>query len=402
MACLLPNSVGRCIENSRGSTTQRTVGSTAHDGTETKVRSASTIDVVVVGAGLAGAATAWAATRRGLSVTVVEQFDTGHARGSSHGSARIFRRAYDDPLYVRLTGRARELWRALEADAGEQLLRPTGGIDHGPGRHPERIAAQFRSAGVHHELLPAAEAATRWPGMRFDGPVLFHPEAGVIDADRAVGAFLAAAVRRGADHRPQTRVDAVDVSGDVAVVRIGDERIVAGCAVIAVGAWLEPFLAGTLTLPPLRVTQQQLFHFARLDPAVAWPTMVHTAALEAYGLDSGRDTAPVAAYKVGEHDNGTPTTAADRSGAVDPSSRARMVDYVRRYLPGLEPEPLAEATCLYTATPTEDFVLDRQGPLVICSTCSGHGAKFAPLTGELATDLVVGRPVVDGRFRLPA
>ncbi len=66
-------------------------------------------DLVVVGAGLMGSAAAWAATRRGLSTVLLEQFALGHDRGSSHGSARIVRRAYPDPFYLRLEGRAMEL-----------------------------------------------------------------------------------------------------------------------------------------------------------------------------------------------------------------------------------------------------------------------------------------------------
>jgi glycine/D-amino acid oxidase-like deaminating enzyme len=64
------------------------------------------VEIAVVDAGLMGAATAWAATRRGRSVALLERFRLGHARGSAHGSARIVRRAYPDPLYARLTGRA--------------------------------------------------------------------------------------------------------------------------------------------------------------------------------------------------------------------------------------------------------------------------------------------------------
>ena len=60
--------------------------------------------------------------------------------GSSHGSARIFRRAYPDPLYVRLTGQAGERWRALEAEAGETLLTMTGGIDFGAAAGPGAAA----------------------------------------------------------------------------------------------------------------------------------------------------------------------------------------------------------------------------------------------------------------------
>ena len=78
-------------------------------------------DLVVVGAGLAGAAAAYAAADRGLNVVVLEAFGPAHRNGSSHGSARIFRRAYSDPLYVRLTGQSGRRWRALEAAAGESL-----------------------------------------------------------------------------------------------------------------------------------------------------------------------------------------------------------------------------------------------------------------------------------------
>jgi sarcosine oxidase len=89
---------------------------------------------------------------------------------------------------------------------------------------------------------------------------------------------------------------------------------------------------------------------------------------------------------------------------VDAASRERVIEYVRRWLPGLDPAPRSEVTCLYTETPTEDFLIDRVGDVVVCSPCSGHGAKFAPLTGELVAGLVIGadeEPVPD-RFRLAA
>src|ERR1017187_6609557 len=75
-------------------------------------------DVVIIGAGLAGTAAAWALAGRGRSVAIVEAFPPGHRRGSSHGSARIFRRAYPDPLYVRLTGEAQRRWGAVSGGGG--------------------------------------------------------------------------------------------------------------------------------------------------------------------------------------------------------------------------------------------------------------------------------------------
>ena len=111
------------------------------------------VDVVVVGGGLMGSATAWQLSRRGRSVALVEAFAIGHNRGSSHGSSRIFRRAYADPIYIAMTGQARELWRELEVDSGTALLKQTGGLDHGRRRDPVLLAQRLSEAGVPNQLL---------------------------------------------------------------------------------------------------------------------------------------------------------------------------------------------------------------------------------------------------------
>jgi sarcosine oxidase len=360
------------------------------------------IDVAVIGAGLMGAASAWALSRRGVPVTLIEARDLGHTEGSSHGSARIFRRVYPDPLYVELTGRARELWQEVELAAGELLLRHTGGIDHGRRRHPRELADVLRDRGVPAALLSCREASLRWPGIAFDGPVLFQPDAGVIDADRAVAALVRCAVRNGAEWCPRSPVRLLErVAGGVRL-HLPDRSVLAGTVVVAAGGWLPATLAGLVDLPPLTVTQQQVFHFPRRDPAHAWPVFVYLDRMSVYGLPGGRDGGPAGGVKVAEHDRGQVTTADTRTGVVDERARQRLVDFVRAHLPGLEPTPFAEKTCLYTSTANEDFILDRVGPLVICSACSGHGAKFAPLVGEFVADLATGTGPVPARFTLAA
>ena len=80
------------------------------------------VDVVVVGAGVMGSAAARVLGARGVQTVLLEQFELGHARGSSHGATRIFRFAYPDPGYVRMAVVAREAWLRLEEDAGRELL----------------------------------------------------------------------------------------------------------------------------------------------------------------------------------------------------------------------------------------------------------------------------------------
>jgi sarcosine oxidase len=363
----------------------------------------SRADLVVVGAGLMGTATAWAAARRGLSVVLLEQFTLGHARGSSHGSARILRRAYLDPLYVRLTGEALPLWRRLEAESGRDLVRIAGGIDHGRRRDPEGIARALDAAGVEHELLDAGSAAARWPGMVFDGPVLFHPQAGTVDAALAVLAATEVAERQGAVVVGNARVLRLDVADDEVRVASSRGTVQAQRVVVAAGPWAEQLLHGVVPLPALTVSQQQVFHFPHRDETADWPVTVHDDELTAYHLPGGRDAGPRGGRKVAEHmAPNTETTADARDGVVDPAARARLVDHVRRWLPGLVPEPYAETTCLYTSTSNEDFVLDRVGPVVACSPCSGHGAKFAPLIGRMAVDLATGDAGPEPRFTFAA
>lgn len=353
------------------------------------------VDVAIVGGGLAGAAAAWALTRRGRSVVLLEQFRLGHDRGSSHGSARIFRHAYTDPFYVRLTARARALWNELEADSGRPVLRVTGGVDQ--GAHVERLDLVLTGAGIEHEVLSARDAGERWPGMAFAGPVVFHPQAGVIDADGAIEAFLDCARGHGARIVGDARVGQVSSDGDGVLLRTEKSTVRARRAILAAGGWI----GGLAAIPALQVTQQDVFHFPYAGTPDAWPTFVHLADAMRYGLPGGRDAGPGGGQKIGEHAPGRLTSAENRDGVVDPAVRARTVDYVRRWFPGLVPEPVNETTCLYTWTPDEDFIIDRDGPIVTCSPCSGHGAKFAPLIGELVADLLAGRGAPD-RFRLDA
>ena len=91
-------------------------------------------DIVVVGAGITGVATARSLAQAGRGVVLVEQFGLGHDRGSSHGASRIFRLSYPDPHYVRLAQGALQSWRELEAEVGEELIVRTGGARLRPGR----------------------------------------------------------------------------------------------------------------------------------------------------------------------------------------------------------------------------------------------------------------------------
>ncbi|MEV6418207.1 hypothetical protein [Streptomyces sp. NPDC051662] len=66
-----------------------------------------------------------------------------------------------------------------------------------------------------------------------------------------------------------------------------------GAELVAAGAWTAGLLGKHLTLPPLTVTQQDTFHFRRLDPAApAWPSVLHERGDGVHHLAGGRDGGP--------------------------------------------------------------------------------------------------------------
>jgi sarcosine oxidase len=372
---------------------------------------------IVIGAGLAGAATAWHLARRGHEVTVLERSTPANGAGSSHGSARILRYAYPDPFYARLAVDARREWDELERLAGERLVSPTGSLDFGPGRDPAALAAVFEEVGVQHELLTAAEAAARWPQFDFGdrgADVLWHPAAGVIDAEAAVTAMLRLARAEGARVETGRPVASVErVRAGLRVIGSDGRTEEAEKVVVTAGGWL-PDLLGALALPaaflaafpPLQVMQENAYHFPYRDGSTGpWPTFIHGApAMLVYGLPGGRDAVLPGGrtgLKVAEFNGGRPIrSAAAQNGEIDPANRARVAAYVRRTLPGLVPEPYAETTCLFTNTPTEDFVIDGVDGITIASPCSGHGAKFAPLLGRIIADAASGERAAPDMFRV--
>ncbi len=311
--------------------------------------SPSVVDVVVVGGGVMGAAATWRLARRGRTVVLLERFGGGHTRGASHGASRIYRQTYAAAPYVRLAVEAPPLWLELEAETGAALLTITGGVDHGdPGRTSE-LARSLAAQGIAYHWLDADEAGDRWPGMRFDGPVLVQPDrSGRIHADQAVAALTAAARGRGARVRRNTLVTAIRVRGDDLVeVETRSGTVLARRAVVTADG---------------------------VDGEGG-----------AYGLAD-----PCGDIKVGLHGTGSECHPDRRTFRPEPAALQRLQDYVAEWLPGLDHTRPDLISCTQTSTADGGFVLERSGPLVVGAGFSGHGFTFAPAIGRVLADLATG------------
>lgn len=356
--------------------------------------------VVVIGGGVMGSATAWQLASRGVDVVLIEQFEAGHTHGASHGASRNFNLSYDDPGLLAWLHEAERLWRELEGETGSPVLTRTGIVNHGPGRDFAAVAQVVSAGGFETELLDAGEAAERWPGFRFAGPVLHTPQAGRVNADRAVAGFADASAARGARVVRSTAVVGGSVSDDGVVLRLrspsGESELRADRAVVTAGAWTVDVLASlgaSFPLPPLRVTQEQPAFFTPVGSVPEdWPGFNHAPSADdpstawfpsgVYGMGS-----PGEGVKAGWHGVGPETHPDRRTYVPDPGLSALIRRYAHEWLPGVDAATPAEITCTYTSTPDAAFFLERIGAVTVGAGFSGHGFKFAPVVGRALADL---------------
>jgi monomeric sarcosine oxidase len=317
--------------------------------------------VAVVGAGIMGSATAYALAREGHDVTLCEQFDVGHTRGSSHGRSRIVRLAYPEVELVELAKESFAGWRELEREADVELLELNGLLEL-VEQEAQGSSAALDAAGAEYELLTPEEARSRWPvGVPDSWSALFQPEAGIVRADLAHRAFVERAVARGAVLREQTRIASLD---DV------DAEVV----VVTAGPWVTHFFPDL----PVHTTRETVAYFRREGAPL--PSVVQLdPATRGHAMYSLHD--PVHGLKAGAHHAGT-RVGPDEKGGPDSALVERVVEWVARTYPDADPEPVAAETCMYTTAPGERFILERRGRVVIGSACSGHGFKFAPAVGN--------------------
>jgi len=378
-------------------------------------------DVVVVGGGAMGSAAAWQLARRGREVTLLERFGPGHTQGASHGASRNFNLSYGDDTYLSLLREALPLWRELEAESGVAVLDQVGLANHGANPAFDAVASALPTYGFDASFLTPEEAGERWPGIRFDGRVLFTPQAGRLDADAAVSALQRAAAVRGAVVRHHSRVVAIRVvSDDSVLVDVQpvdpDSGEPAGAAetldarrvVVTLGAWTAKLLGASvpsIALPRLVVTQEQPAHFAVRDATLTWPGFNHAP----NPLDPSYDYwysgvygmfTPGQGVKAGWHGTGAVVDPDARTFVSEPAQLAALQRYASEWLPGADPDDFVEISCTYTTTADSNFVVDSVGPVSVGAGFSGHGFKFTPAIGRVLADLVDGAAPAPALFSL--
>ncbi|QLG60507.1 N-methyl-L-tryptophan oxidase [Halorarum salinum] len=355
-------------------------------------------DVVVVGVGGMGSATAFHLADRGHDVLGLERYDVPHARGSSHGITRIIRRAYyEHPSYIPLVERAYDLWDDLAERTGRPVIHRTGSVDAGP-QGDVVFEGSRRSCEEHdipHEVLTGAEVNDRFPG--YDLPAeyraLYQPDGGFVVPEQAIIGHVRAAQAAGAEIRARESVRDWAETPDGGV-RVWTDRgtYVADGLVLAAGAWnakLADALDG-LAVPE----RQVLAWFQPETPALFDPDAFPVWNLATpEGRFYGLPVYDVPGFKLGKyHHLGEGVDPDDHETEPSRADELLLRDFAGKYFPEGAGPTMRLATCMFTNSPDEHFVLDtlpEHPQVAVGAGFSGHGFKFASVVGEVLADLAV-------------
>ncbi|QIS03692.1 N-methyl-L-tryptophan oxidase [Nocardia brasiliensis] len=355
-------------------------------------------DVIVIGVGGMGSAAAYHLAARGQRVLGLEKFGPAHDRGSSHGGSRIIRQSYfEDPAYVPLLLRSYELWAKLAADADREVFRLTGGLYLGP---PESltVAGSLRASrewSLPHEVWDAAQIRRRFPNFTpAAGDIaVYEANGGFARPEATVRAHIDLALRAGATLSFGEEV--LDWAETASGVTVTTARATyhAEQLVVCPGAWAPRLLADFGI--PITIERQVLYWF---EPSGG------TAAFEGEPIYIAEDASGTQIYGFPAIDGpaGGVKTAFFRKGIVctpdtiDRTVHPHEIDEMRTGVSGLLPAltgPCVHtATCMYSNTPDEHFVIARHPSgtrVTIACGFSGHGFKFVPVVGEVLADLVI-------------
>jgi monomeric sarcosine oxidase len=353
-------------------------------------------DFAVIGLGAAGSATLSFLARAGAKVVGLDRFSPPHDQGSSHGETRLLRIAHSEgAAYVPLARRAAELWRALEARRGARLFSHTGILYCGPGEGEFMRATRQSAAEAHVELEGVARGELARLVVPGNWQRVLDREAGYLQAEPAISAFLEDAQAHGAAIHPGCACRAIEIGRDEVALTTERGTLRAGRVIVTAGAWARELVPG---LAPVTHIERRVIHWFKdlggghTGESGFLPFALETEAGELfYGFPANAR----GEVKVGEHFTTDLVAApAALNRAISRADTDHIEGLARRFLPGLGPRTRS-AVCMYPMSRDAHFILDRDPHserLIIGAGLCGHGFKFAPAIGEALANFALQRP----------
>jgi glycine/D-amino acid oxidase-like deaminating enzyme len=361
-------------------------------------------DVVIVGAGVIGAATAFHLSLLGAGdVLVLDRATVGS--GMSCRSSALVRMHYTFGPEVELAVRSDAMFGAWPDLTGRPgCVRRTGFVRIvSPGEEAALRAnvAMQRALGARAEVIDAAGLKEVAPGLRADDVecAAWEPNGGYGDGAVVAGDLLAAARARGVRYRPHSpvaalltdggRVTGVELAGSGSGTGGGD-REHAGTVVLAAGVWSPALLRTVGVVLPIETELHRvavLAHPAGQGTPVA---CIDSTTQTYFRPEAGGSMTLVGAF-AGQR-GADPDAAASAAG----EDLAPLVQAASHRVPALEDAGIVRGvTGVYDMTPDARPLLGRLpglDGLIVAAGFSGMGFKISPAVGEGIAGLIAGAP----------
>jgi sarcosine oxidase subunit beta len=359
-------------------------------------------DVVVIGAGISGAAGAYALARAGHDVVLLDRF--GPAAMASGWTLAGVRQSGRHPAELPLARAAVERWAGLSEELGADThYRRKGNLrlarNDAEADIIARLVTDQKAAGLDISLL-ATNAEVRALAPAVSEAVVaasFCPSDGHADPHATVAGFVAAAQRHGAKLRFGECARAIEIDrGRVVAVVTNEGRIPAGHVVVAAGIFVNELLEPLGLAVPLRVPMVTVMRSTPSETVLDQVIGVANADCAGRQEVDGRFrvTSGLQPWHgaLEEERVGEAPRPAVRPTAV---SLAEVVQKFAAVVPVFA-EARIEAfwSGLIDLTPDALPVIDAPAEvdgLVIAAGFSGHGFCLGPVTGAIVADLVAGR-----------
>jgi sarcosine oxidase len=374
------------------------------------VSEGKTYDLVVVGAGVFGAWTAYRLAQAGKKVALLDAYGPANSRASSGGESRIIRMGYGpEELYSRWSARALQLWKEFSVRVARPLFHRTGvlWLAAENDRYVSATLANLGKLGLPHERLTRAEIEKRFPQFALEDFTwgIFEPESGALMARQAVQAVVEEAVRGGVKFQIG-RVAEPHGKGRLASVQLEKGGAIrAETFVFACGPWLGRVFPEILR-DKIFPTRQEVYFFgvpardAQFSPP-AMPTWIALAD-EVYGIPNLESRG----FKIAIDRHGPEFDPDTGKRVVTPEGLAAVRAYLARRFPALKYAPVVETrVCQYENTSNGDFLIDQHPAFEnvwLVGGGSGHGFKHGPALGEYVAERVLHGGAIEPRFSLAA
>jgi sarcosine oxidase subunit beta len=356
-------------------------------------------DVIVVGGGIMGAATAFFLRKRGLSVALLERDLVGQkASGTNFGNVRRQGRFLPQ---MPLSHRARAIWGRMPELIGEDAeFIPTGGLrvamrQDDVGRI-EQYARDAREWGLELELISANALRARFPFLSPEAVMgSLSPEDGHANPRLAAPAFGRAARREGALVHENTKVLSIAKGAEDFSVETTAGLFRAPLLQVSSGAWGRAMAAGfgeDVPLvprgPQMGVTEPLPY---RIEPVLALSSVVPIEGVYLRQVKRGNIVFGGGAR--------TEVSLEEGFAHVDPLNTLNQLPQLRRLLPAIAP-----LSVIRTWSGVEGYMPDdipimgpsgRVSGLFYAFGFCGHGFQLGPGVGETMAQLIAtGEPGV--------